>query len=65
MITKEFSEKIERFVLWLNNKPTDTPPDVFIPMEKLGLKASAPEEAKKAYAEYLAYKKRMRERGAK
>jgi hypothetical protein len=54
--TKEAWEKWDKFIPWLNEKPRTS-------WEEAGLRADAPEEAQKAYAEYRAEKEERRKRG--
>jgi hypothetical protein len=62
MITREASERNTKFRPWLNENPYM---DRSIPWAERGLRADAPEEARKAYADYLKDKEEEQRTGRK
>jgi hypothetical protein len=65
MTSPEFDKIVHTFYDWLNDYDTGADGSICKSWEERGLRADAPDEAKKAYAEYLAIKKKWRECGVK
>lgn len=61
-LSREAMEKYSLFIPWLNENPYH---DRSIPWKDRGLKDGAPEEARSAYADFLAMEERCRLTGTK
>jgi hypothetical protein len=61
MTSPEFDKIVDSFFDWINPFGDDP----FASFEERGIREDAPDEAKKAYAQFLEIEKGMRERGVK